>query len=84
MSNLTGPTREAVPPASRPLLDAVERQLGVVPNLFRLIALSPAALQGFLDLNGALGKASDVKTRERIAITVAQVDGCDYYLSAHS
>jgi AhpD family alkylhydroperoxidase len=64
-------------------LDAVEKQLGVVPNLFRLVALSPAALQGFLGFNGALRKALDVRTRERIAIAVAQLNGCDYCLSAH-
>jgi uncharacterized peroxidase-related enzyme len=29
-------------------------------------------------------KALDVKTRERIALAVAQVNGCDYCLSAHS
>ena len=84
MSQIAVPARQAAPVASQPLLDAVEKQLGVVPNLFRLIAVSPAALQGFLGLNGALGKALDVKTRERIAIAVAQVNGCDYCLSAHS
>lgn len=84
MSRIAIPTRESAPSASQPLLDAVEKQLGVVPNLFRLVALSPAALQGFLGLNGALGKALDVKTRERIALAVAQINGCDYCLSAHS
>lgn len=84
MSKIVVPTREAAPTASQPLLDAVEKQLGVVPNLFRLIGLSPHALQGFLGFNGALGKALDVKTRERIAIAVAQVNGCDYCLSAHT
>lgn len=84
MSRIAVPAREAAPAASQPLLDAVEKQLGVVPNLFRLVALSPAALQGFLGLNGALGKALDVKTRERIAIAVAQANGCDYCLSAHT
>ena len=54
MSRIAVPAREAAPAASQPLLDAVEKQLGVVPNLFRLVALSPAALQGFLGLNGAL------------------------------
>ena len=84
MSRIAVPAREAAPAASEPLLNAVEKQLGVVPNLFRLLALSPAALQAFLGLNGALGKALDVKTRERIAIAVAQVNGCDYCLSAHT
>lgn len=84
MSRIPVPSRETAPAASQPLLDAVEQQLGVVPNLFRLVALSPAALQGFLGLNGALAKALDVKTRERIALAVAQVNGCDYCLSAHT
>ncbi len=84
MSRIPVPTREAAPAESQPLLDAVEKQLGVVPNLFRLAALSPAVLKGFLGLNGSLSKALDVKTRERIALAVAQVNGCDYCLSAHS
>lgn len=84
MSRITVPAREAVPAASQPMLDAVEKSLGVVPNLFRLIALSPAALEAYLGQNGALSKTLDVKTRERIALAVAQVNGCDYCLSAHS
>lgn len=84
MSRIAVPTREASPAASQPLLDAVEKQLGVVPNLFRLIGLSPAALQGFLGLDGALAKTLDVKTRARIALAVAEVNGCDYCLSAHT
>jgi uncharacterized peroxidase-related enzyme len=84
VSRISIPAREAAPAASQPLLDAVQKQLGVVPNLFRLVALSPAALQGYLGLSGALTKALDVKTRERIALAVAQVNGCDYCLSAHT
>ena len=33
---------------------------------------------------GALNKTPDVKTRERIALAVGQVNGCGYCLSAHS
>ncbi|WP_284945037.1 carboxymuconolactone decarboxylase family protein [Acidisoma cladoniae] len=84
MSRITVPTYETAPSASQPMLDAVKKQLGVVPNSFRLVALSPAALQGLLGLNGALTKALDLKTRERIAIAIAQSNACDYCLSAHS
>jgi uncharacterized peroxidase-related enzyme len=84
MSRITIPARDAAPDAAKPLLDAVEKQLGVVPNLFRLLALSPAVLQGYLGFNAALGKTLDVKTRERIALAVAEVNGCDYCLSAHT
>lgn len=84
MSRITVPARASAPEASQPLLAAVEKQLGTVPNLFRLISLSPAALQGFLGLDAALSKALDVKTRNRIALAVAEVNGCDYCLSAHT
>lgn len=53
MSRLTIPTREGAPEKSQPLLSAVDKTLGSVPNLFRLVATSPAALEGYLGLNGA-------------------------------
>ena len=68
-----------------PLLEGVKKQLGSVPNLFRTVGVSPAALQGYLGLNGALAKGRlNAATRERIAITVAEIDGCSYCLAAHS
>lgn len=84
MSRLAIPALDDVPDASQQILDGVHKQLGVVPTMFRLIATSPSVLQGFAANNGALVKALDLKTRERIALAVAQVDGCDYCLSAHS
>jgi uncharacterized peroxidase-related enzyme len=76
---------EASPASSQPLLEAVKKQLGSVPNLFRLTATSPATLEGYLSLNGALGKgALNAATRERIALAVSEVNGCGYCLAAHS
>jgi uncharacterized peroxidase-related enzyme len=84
MSRLNVPSCEQSPAASKPLLEAVEKQLGVVPNLFRLLGLSPAALEAYVSFNGALGKTLDAKTRERIALAIAQLNGCDHCLSAHT
>ena len=84
MTRLTIPTRDEAPAASQPLLDAVSDKLGTIPNLFRLVANSPAGLKGVLSLNSALDKTLDVKTRERIAVAVAAVNGCDYCMSAHT
>lgn len=86
MSRIQTPASiEASPAAAQPLLEAVKRQLGVVPNLFRVVGNSPAALEGYLGLNGALAKGTlDARTRERIALTVAEINGCDYCLSAHT
>lgn len=73
------------PTASHGLLEAVNKQLGVVPNLFRMVGNSPAALEGYLSLMGALGKGElSARTRERIALAVAEANGCDYCLSAHT
>lgn len=76
---------DTAPAASRPMLEAVNKQLGSVPNLFRIVANSPAALEGYLGLSGALAKGTlPAPTRERIALAVAQFNGCSYCLSAHS
>lgn len=73
------------PEAARPLLDAVGKQLGSVPNMFRAIATSPASLDGHLGMFGALGKGTlPAATRERIALAVAEINGCNYCLSAHT
>jgi uncharacterized peroxidase-related enzyme len=86
MSRIPTPaTIEAAPAEAQPLLQAVKKQLGVAPNLFRLVANSPAALEGYVSLSGALGKGElPAATRERIALAVAEINGCDYCLSAHT
>jgi uncharacterized peroxidase-related enzyme len=86
MSRITIPaTVESAPAAAQPSLNGVKAKLGSVPNLFRLLALSPAGLEGYLGLSGALGKGSlDPRTRERIALAVAEFNGCGYCTSAHA
>ena len=57
----------------------------LAPNLFRIVSTSPAALGGYLGLNGALAQGElDVRTCGRIALAVAEYNGCDYCLAAHS
>jgi uncharacterized peroxidase-related enzyme len=85
MNRLTIPAADQTPVASRPLLDAVNKQLGVVPNLMKMLGNSPAALSGYLSLNGALSKgALGAKTGERIALAIAEINGCRYCLAAHT
>jgi uncharacterized peroxidase-related enzyme len=70
---------------AKELLDAVQKGLGLTPNLYRVVAQSPAALDGLLGLTGALAQgALGAKLREQIALGVAERNGCDYCLSAHS
>ena len=70
---------------AKELLDAVKGKLGLVPNITRAMANSPAVLEGYLGLNGALGKGSlSAKNREQIALAVGQANQCDYCLAGHS
>jgi len=85
MSRISIPTYDQSPAATRPLLDAVNKQLGVVPNLMKVVGNSPAALGGYLALSGALAKgALGAKTGERIALAIAEINGCGYCLAAHT
>jgi uncharacterized peroxidase-related enzyme len=84
MTRIALPTNEQIPAASRPVVDAVTKQLKMTPNLFRIMALSPNALSGWAGLQGALAKTLDAKLRDGIALAVSQVNGCQYCLSAHS
>jgi uncharacterized peroxidase-related enzyme len=80
----------ALDPASatghvKELLDGVQKGLGVTPNMFRVAAQSPATLEALVALFGSVAKGRlGAKTREAIALTVSEFDGCDYCLSAHS
>lgn len=73
-----------IPADSRAVVDAVSRQLKLTPNLFRIMAQSPLALNGWAGLQGALARTLDIKTRDGIALAVSQVNGCQYCLSAHT
>jgi AhpD family alkylhydroperoxidase len=70
---------------AKALLDAVQVQLGVVPNFIRVLANSPQALSGFRGLYGAVGGAAiDKATQERIALALAEGNGCQHCVSAHT
>lgn len=71
--------------AAAALLAGVQKSLGVTPNMTRAMANSPAVLKAYVEFSGALaGGALSAAVRERIALLVAQRNGCDYCLSAHT
>lgn len=75
----------AAQPAAAKLLNGVQAALGVTPNMTKALANSPAALRAWAEFNGSVGNgvlSGDI--RERIALLVAQENGCDYCLSAHT
>jgi len=54
-------------------------------NIFKTMAHSTAALDGYLGLSGALGKGVlDGKEREVIQLAIGQANNCDYCQAAHT
>jgi len=85
MNRLPIPTPETAPSASHPLLAGVKQQLGMVPNLMKVLAHSPSGLGAYLGLSAATATGEfDGAVRERIALTVAEANGCEYCLAAHT
>lgn len=85
MTRLKSIAPESATGKAKDLLDAVRDKLGMVPNMMRTMANAPAVLDGYLQFSGALARgALPAKVREQIALAVAEANGCDYCLAAHS
>lgn len=85
MSRIAALDPSFAPDAVRALLDGVRRGLGRVPNMFRIAAQSPAALEALVAMFGAVAKTGfDARAREAIALAVSEANRCDYCLSAHA
>jgi uncharacterized peroxidase-related enzyme len=70
---------------AKTLLDAVKAKMGITPNLTKVMANSPAVLEGYLGLAGALGGGTlPAKLKQLLAVDVGQSNGCDYCLAAHT
>lgn len=73
------------PLKSRPMLDAVEKKFGRVPNMIQTLANSPAGLGFYLAQAQALsGGALEPQLREQIALAAAGFNHCDYCACAHT
>jgi len=69
----------------KPTLDQIRGAFGVVPNMFKAVANSPAALQSMWGSFGALGGGTiGAKLGEHIAVAVADRNDCNYCLAAHT
>lgn len=74
-SALTGKSRE--------MLDQFEKNMGLTPNVFKMMANSPAAIEGFLLFRDSLSRGFlDEAMRARIGITIAEIYSCEYMLAA--
>ena len=84
MTRIAIPSKDTAPIKSKPYLENYEKGLGMIPNFFAMISQSPDTLKAIADMHATLGKSIGHQTRERIHIAIAEVNGCDYCVSAHT
>lgn len=85
MTRLTALSPDEATGKTKELFTAVHNKFGVVPNMVRTMGNSPALLEGYLSLSGALEHGTlGAKTNKLIALAVAESNECDYCLSIHT
>ncbi len=85
MTRLKAQSPDAASGKTKELFNAIHSKFGVVPNMMRTMGNSPAFLESYLNLSGALsGGTLGVKTSALIALAVAESNACNYCLSAHT
>ncbi len=85
MSRINTVIKETANAEQQALFDAIQAKLGVVPNFLKILANSPASLRAFLGLHSIANEGRlEPKTRERIALAIAQQNSCEYCVSAHT
>jgi uncharacterized peroxidase-related enzyme len=66
------------------VFEGMEKKIGAVPNVFRVMAHNPEMLEAFLGLNATLPKTKlDGKLRELAYIKTSELNDCDYCLHHH-
>ncbi len=81
--NVVDPKTAAEPAAG--LLKTVQSKFGFAPNLTKVMANQPVALEAYLDIGATLANGNfDPRTRGAVALTVAGANECDYCAKAHS
>ncbi len=85
MSRYAPHTAESAPEASRAGLDKATQKFGRLPNLIAVMAESPAALDGYLALDGIFEQSAfSPGERQVLLLTVSTVSGCAYCVAGHT
>lgn len=76
---------QSVPAASQPILAQIQQAFGATPNMFKVVANSPAALKSMWAAFGALGQGTlGARLGEQLAVAIANRNRCEYCLAAHT
>lgn len=78
-------TSESAPDASRAVLENTQKKLGFVPNLYAVMAESPATLAANMALTKHFDQTDFSPTeRQLVLLSISRIRNCAYCLAAHS
>ena len=71
---------------AKKISEEIEKQFGMIPNLFATIAIYPKALKPIMDLYTAISNESsiDPKLRELAFLETSRINRCHYCLAHHT
>ena len=83
---LGGHTLESAPAAARLLLEAVQKQIGMIPNMYARMAQLPGLLSTYLHVYESFRAQSGLTSVEQevVLLTISRENGCEYCMAAHS
>ena len=87
MANLKLPLLDSktAPEGVRTTLADVEKKYGFIPNLYRVFAHAPSALDSYLALSDAFQRGTLSPTERNIVLlAVSRENGCQYCVAVHS
>jgi len=85
MARLPLRSLEDAPDATRPALETAQKNNGYLPNLLRILANAPVALETYLTVSGINARASlSLAEREVVQITAAATHGCGFCVAGHT
>ncbi len=85
MSKFTVHTIESAPEGSKPALQKLKDDVGLIPNLAAVMANAPALIEAFVTIRAAYQNSSlSAIEREVVSITNAVANNCEYCVAAHS
>lgn len=85
MSDFPTHNKETVPEESRSVFDEAEKAYGMVPNLHRKMAESPALLKGYWELSQIFSRSSLTPIEQQVVLIATSVtNNCTYCVGAHS
>lgn len=79
-------TKETAPEASVPVLENVEQTYGFIPNIYDIMAESPAAITAYTQLTKTLQEHAALTPQEQqiLMLAVSRTNGCGYCVAAHT